>query len=116
MTTKLLNHADLTLRAEYFLAYTVVHAKMPISAGDHFVTFSRLADPTSSVLHDMGLRRRTMTGDRNSVASRVKTRWNPITFIQHCVVHKEVLCTKAAVKKLSVFVENLVVTLLIVRQ
>ena len=58
---KLLDHADHTLRAEYVLAYTVVHAKMPDSAGEHFVTFSRLADPTSSVLHDMGQSGRTMT-------------------------------------------------------
>ena len=39
-----------------------------------------------------------MWGSRNSVTRKALDKWNPTDFKQHCVVHKEVLGVKAALK------------------
>ena len=49
-----------------------------------------------------------MCGSRNSVTRKALDKWNPTAFQQHCVVHKEVLCVKAALKDTPDFVEETV--------
>ena len=49
-----------------------------------------------------------MCGSRNSVTRKALDKWNPTAFKQHCVVHKEVLGVKAALKDIPDFVEETV--------
>ena len=49
-----------------------------------------------------------MQGCRNSVTKYIIEEWNSLAFKQHCVVHKDVLGVKAALKELPSFVEETV--------
>ena len=47
-------------------------------------------------------------GCRNSVTKYILENWNSCAFKQHCVIHKEVLGVRAALKELLSFVEDAV--------
>ena len=47
-----------------------------------------------------------MQGSRNSVTKYILEKWNSLAFKQHCVIHKEVLGVKAALKELPSSVEE----------
>ncbi|XP_005990211.1 protein FAM200A isoform X2 [Latimeria chalumnae] len=47
-----------------------------------------------------------MPGRHSSVGSRVTTSWNKNAFVQHCIVHKEILCTRKASQELPHFMEE----------
>ena len=44
-----------------------------------------------------------MQGSRNSVTKYILEKWNSLAFKQHCVIHKEVLGVKAALKGLHLW-------------
>ena len=54
-----------------------------------------------------------MQGCRNSVTKYILEKWNFCAFKQHCVIHKEVLGVKAALKELPSFVEDTVSRVLV---
>ena len=49
-----------------------------------------------------------MQGCRNSVTKYILQTWNDVAFKQHCVIHKEVLGVKSALKEIPSFVEETV--------
>ena len=53
-----------------------------------------------------------MQGCRNSVTTYILEKWNSFAFKQHCVIHKEVLGVKSALKELPSLVEQTVTKVL----
>ena len=53
-----------------------------------------------------------MQGCRNSVTTYILEKWNSSAFKQHCVIHKEVLGVKSALKELPSFIEETVTKVL----
>uniref|UniRef100_H2ZXZ0 SPIN-DOC-like zinc-finger domain-containing protein n=1 Tax=Latimeria chalumnae TaxID=7897 RepID=H2ZXZ0_LATCH len=201
---------EMSVRAEYVLAYTLAHGKVPLSQSEHFISFAQVSDPQNYVFANMGnggrmmvrrledieryLREKElkekvdlspylsiqvddslegaiheqclvflrlmdlntlqvethflamayilgapnaenifsqlneivvqmgipvekivgfitdsagiMPGRHSSVGSRVTTSWNKNAFVQHCIVHKEILCTRKASQELPHFMEE----------